>query len=86
MIPEPFNSIALLVVGALFGGIAWGWWCGCLPRLRWRRRWHKLCERQGREFYDMPSGDTARFIAQQVQARNEQRARDLARRAGEVKP
>lgn len=62
-IPEPFNSMALVMVGALFGGLAWGWWCGCLPRLRWRRRWHALAERNGQVFYEFPAEDAARLNA-----------------------
>jgi len=57
MIPEPFNSLALVVLGSVLGALASGMWCGCLPRWRWRR-------------------------SQSHAARSEQRARDLARRAG----
>ena len=76
-IPEPFNSMALVLIGALFGGLAWGWWCGCLPRLRWRRRWHALAERNGRAFCDAPSGDTARFLAMREEQRTAERAARL---------
>lgn len=77
MLPEPWNSMVLVVVGALFGGLAWGWWCGCLPRLRWRRQWRALADRNARDFSETPSGHTARFIAQQVAKRNAERAEQL---------
>lgn len=95
MLPEPWNSVALVVAGAVLGALASGLWCGCLGRIRWRRQWRVLAERNGRPFAEMGDrrseiGDgrsemgahTARFIMQQVAARNEQRARELARRAG----
>lgn len=80
--PEPWNSLLLVLAGATFGAVAAGCWCGCLPRLRWRRQWRSLAEKQGRDFTE--SGHTARFIAQQVAERNAARARDLARRSQEA--
>jgi len=77
---EPLNCILLVLAGALFGALAAGCWCGCIPRWRWRRQWRALAERQGRDFSEQ--GHVARFIAQQVAARNDARARELARRAG----
>jgi len=77
---EPLNSVALVLAGALFGAVATNFWCGCLPRWRWRRQWRALAERQGRDFSEQ--GHVARFIARCVAARADQRARDLARRTG----
>jgi len=80
VLPEPWYSIGLVVAGAALGAWGFGAWCGCLCRLRWRRKWRDLAERQGRDFCE--GGHTARFIAAQIEARNAERARDLARRAG----
>jgi hypothetical protein len=77
MLPEPWNSMALVLIGSALGAWAFGAWCGCLCRLRWRRQWRALSERQGRDFSEMPSGHTARFIAQQVAQRNAERAEQL---------
>ncbi len=74
MIPEPFNSIACVLVGALFGALAWGSWCGCLARMLWRARWRRIEGRNGRVFDERPAGDTARFIAHQMAKRNADRA------------
>jgi len=78
--PEPFNSLALVLLGALAGAWAFGCSCGCLGRWQRRRHWRALAGRQAAEFSE--SGHTARFLAQAAQARSDARARDLARRAG----
>lgn len=72
MIPEPWNSMVLVVAGAVFGGLAAGLWCGCLPRLRWRRSWRALAERQGRDFCE--AGHTARFLAESARRQAEAKA------------
>jgi len=77
---EVLNCILLVLAGALLGAVATGFWCGCLPRWRWRRQWRRLTERNGRDFTEC--GHTARFLAQSAQLRTEQRARQLARLAG----
>ena len=76
MIPEPFNSILLVVLGALLGAVAAGSWCGCLPRWRWRRSWRRLVERNGGEWCEaQPAcGHTARFLAESARRRTESRA------------
>jgi len=74
-VSEPWNSMALVVLGAALGAWAFGCWCGCLVRLRWRRQWRALAERTGRDFCE--GGHTARFIAQQVARRNAERAQML---------
>ena len=81
---EPWNSLVLVAVGALFGGYFFGSACGCLGRWRWRRWCGQWRARQDRPFCELPAGHTARFLALAAAARTEQRARELARRAGEA--
>ena len=85
MLPEPWDSVAKVLVGALLGAWAAGSWCGCLGRWRWRAGWRRLAARNGEAFSDGPASHTARFIAQQVAERNAARARDLARRGEEAR-
>ena len=63
---EPFNSIVLVLAGALFGAWFAGCWCGCLSRWRWRRSWRRLVERNGGVFEEEAAcrrDQTARFHA-----------------------
>lgn len=43
--PEPLNSMALVLIGAALGAWAAGAWCGCLRQARWRRQWLGIAER-----------------------------------------
>ena len=80
MLPEPFNSLALVLLGALAGAWAFGCSCGCLGRWQRRRHWRALAGRQAAEFSE--TGSAARFLAHSAQIRSERRARELARLAG----
>ena len=81
MLPEPCNSMALVLLGALAGAWLFGSACGCVGRWRWRRWVGRWQARQDRPFCELPAGHTARFLALAAAARTEQRARDLARRS-----
>jgi hypothetical protein len=77
---EPFNSIVLVLAGALFGAWFAGCWCGCLSRWRWRRSWRRLVERNGGVFEEEAAcrrDQTARFIMAEVAKRNAERAARL---------
>jgi hypothetical protein len=77
---EPFNSIVLVLAGALFGAWFAGCWCGCLPRWRWRRSWRKLVENNGGVFEEEAAcrrDQTARFHACQAERRTQERAAHL---------
>jgi hypothetical protein len=75
MLPEAWNSMALVLIGSVLGALASGVWCGCLPRWRWLRSWSALVARNGGAFSDesRPGSHTARFIAES--ARREAQAK-----------
>jgi hypothetical protein len=72
---EPWNSLALVLVGSVLGAWAFGAWCGCVCRLRWKRSWRGLAQRNGRAFYE--GGHTARFLAEAAHRRSEEKAARL---------
>ena len=80
---EPFNSMLLLLAGALLGAWAANCWACWAPRWRWRRTWRGLASRQGRAFTEQEhsAGHTARFLAHSAELRTQARARELARLA-----
>lgn len=75
MLPEPWNSLALVLLGSVLGAWAFGAWCGCLCRLRWRRSWRAIEARQGRDFCE--AGHTARFLAEAARRQAEAKAAKL---------
>lgn len=75
MLPEPWNSIVLVVLGSALGAWAFGAWCGCLGRWRWRRSWRAITERQGRDFCE--AGHPARFLAESAKRQAEAKAARL---------
>lgn len=80
MLPEPFNSLALVLLGALAGAWAFGCSCGCLGRWQRRRRWRALANRQSAEFSE--TSIDARYLAKLAANTSERRARELAPVAG----
>lgn len=55
MLPEPWDSVAKVLVGALLCAWAAGSWCGCLGRWRWRKQWRAIMERQERDLEPVAS-------------------------------